>query len=97
MDATSVTPVSTTEPSEILKFPVPNLWPGHRHVKTQSFPIKTLQNIEIMVEDNNLIISGERRMEKDIKAACKDSVLKVVLPKKEEAKPRQIKIEVGQA
>lgn len=85
------------------------------------------KEIEIKVEDNNLIISGERRMEKDvkeenyhriersygsfqrnftlphavdresIKAAYKDGVLKVVLPKKEEAKPRQIKIDVGQA
>lgn len=85
------------------------------------------KEIEIKVEDNTLIISGERRMEKDvkeenyhriersygsfrrsftlphsvdrekIKAGYKDGVLKVVLPKKEEAKPRQIKIDVGQA
>lgn len=42
-------------------------------------------------------ITGERKEEKGIKAAYKDGVLKVVLPKKEEAKPRQIKIDVAQA
>ena len=83
------------------------------------------KDIEIKVEDNNLIVSGERRKEKEvkeenyhriersygsfyrsftlphavdrenIKASYKDGVLKVVLPKKEEAKPKQIKIDVG--
>lgn len=83
------------------------------------------KDIAIKIEDNNLILSGERRMEKEvkeenyhriersygnshrsftlphavdrenIKASYKDGVLKVVLPKKEEAKPRQIKIDVG--
>ena len=83
------------------------------------------KDIDIKVEDNNLIVSGERRMEKEvkeesyhriersygsfhrsftlphavdregIKASYKDGVLKVVLPKKEEAKPKQIKIDVG--
>jgi len=33
----------------------------------------------------------------NITAAYKDGVLEVVLPKKEEAKPKQIKIDVGQA
>lgn len=85
------------------------------------------KDIQIKVEDNNLFISGERRMEKEvkeesyhriersygsfqrsftlpptvdregIKATCKDGVLKVVLPKKEEAKPKQIKIDVAKA
>jgi HSP20 family protein len=85
------------------------------------------KDIGIKVEDNNLIVSGERRMEKEvkeenyhriersygsfhrsfalpstvdrenIKASYKDGVLKVILPKKEEAKPKQIKIDVGKA
>ena len=85
------------------------------------------KDIDIKVEDNNLIICGERRMEKEvkeesyhrversygsfhrsftvpqsvdrenIKASYKDGVLKVVLPKKAEATPRQIKIDVGRA
>jgi HSP20 family protein len=84
------------------------------------------KDIEIKVEDNVLSVSGERKMEKDIreenyhriersygsfsrsftlpqtvdrekiKASYKDGVLKVVLPKKEEVKPKQIKIDVGQ-
>ena len=85
------------------------------------------KDIDIKVEDNVLSITGERRMEKEvkeenyhriersygsfnrsftlprtvdregIKAAYKDGVLKVTLPKKEETKPKQIKIDVGQA
>src|SRR3990172_6635716 len=85
------------------------------------------KDIAIKVEDNVLSITGERRMEKEvkeenyhrieraygsfnrsftlprtvdrdgIKAAYKDGVLKVSLPKKEETKPKQIKIDVAQA
>jgi HSP20 family protein len=85
------------------------------------------KDIQIKVEDNILSVSGERRMEKEvkeenyhriersygsfsrsftlpqtvdrdqIKAAYKDGVLKVTLPKKEEVKPKQIKIDVAQA
>ena len=84
------------------------------------------KDIAIKVEDNILVVSGERRMEKEvkeenyhriersygnfhrsftlphtvdrdnIKASYKDGVLKVVLPKKEEVKPKQIKIDIGQ-
>jgi HSP20 family protein len=84
------------------------------------------KDIEIKVEDNILILSGERKMEKEvkeenyhrieraygsfnrsftlprtvdrenIKASYKDGVLKVLLPKKEEVKPKQIKIDVTQ-
>ena len=84
------------------------------------------KDIEIKVEDNILILSGERKMEREvkeenyhrieraygsfnrsftlprtvdrenIKAAYKDGVLKVLLPKKEEVKPKQIKIDVTQ-
>ena len=85
------------------------------------------KDIDIKVEDNVLSITGERRMEKEvkeenyhrieraygsfnrsftlprtvdregIKAAYKDGVLKVSLPKKEEVKPKQIKIDVAPA
>jgi HSP20 family protein len=84
------------------------------------------KDIEIKVEDNLLILSGERKMEKEvkeenyhrieraygsfnrsftlprtvdrenIKASYKDGVLRVLLPKKEEVKPKQIKIDVTQ-
>jgi HSP20 family protein len=84
------------------------------------------KDIDIKVEDNVLSITGERRMEKEvkeenyhrieraygsfnrsftlprtvdregIKAAYKDGVLRVALPKREETKPKQIKIEVSQ-
>jgi HSP20 family protein len=85
------------------------------------------KDISIKVEDNVLSVSGERKMEKEvkeenyhriersygsfsrsftlpqtvdrdtIKASYKDGVLKVTLPKKEEVKPKQIKIDVGPA
>ena len=85
------------------------------------------KDIQIKVEDNILVLSGERSMEKEvkeenyhrieraygtfnrsftlprtvdrekIKASYKDGILKVLLPKKEEDKPKQIKIDVGGA
>lgn len=85
------------------------------------------KDIDIKVEESILSLSGERRMEKEvkeenyhriersygsfhrsfslprtvdregIKASYKDGVLKVILPKKEEIKPKQIKIDVAQA
>ena len=85
------------------------------------------KDIEIKVEDNILTLSGDRRMEKEvkeenyhriersygsflrsftlpqtvdrenIKASYKDGVLKLSLPKKEEVKPKQIKIDVAPA
>jgi HSP20 family protein len=84
------------------------------------------KDIEVKVEDAILSLSGERRMEKEvkeenyhriersyggfhrsftlpqtvdrdkIKAAYKDGVLKVTLPKKEEVTPKQIKVDVAQ-
>ena len=108
------------------------LGPGGRHLRDRQgnrlkaeLPEMQEKDIDIKVEDNNLIVSGERRMEKEvkeenyhriersygsfhrsftlphavdrenIKASYKDGVLKVVLPKKEEAKPKQIKIDIG--
>jgi HSP20 family protein len=100
---------------------------GKEIILKAELPEMQEKDIEIKVEDNNLILSGERRMEKEvkeenyhriersygsfhrsftlpntvdrenIKASYKDGVLKVILPKKEEAKPKQIKIDVGKA
>jgi HSP20 family protein len=85
-------------------------------------PGMTAKNIEIKLENNVLLLKGERRFEKEAKeenyhriereygnfsrafslpasinaekvtAAYKDGVLKVVLPKKEEVKPKPITI-----
>jgi HSP20 family protein len=83
------------------------------------------KDVDVKVEDNVLTVSGERRMEKEVKeehyhriersygsfsrsftlpqtvdrerigAAYKDGMLRITLPKREEVKPKQIKIEVG--
>lgn len=88
-------------------------------------PEVKLENIDIRVEDGNLTLRGERKLEKvenekgyhriersygsfsrtftlpdtihseNVKASFKDGVLTVTLPKKEMAKPRQIKVEVS--
>lgn len=88
-------------------------------------PEVKLENIDIRVEDGNLTLRGERKLEKvenekgyhriersygsfsrtftlpdtihpeNVKASFKEGVLTVVLPKKEMAKPRQIKVEVS--
>ncbi len=88
-------------------------------------PEVKLENIDIRVEDGNLTLRGERKLEKvenekgyhriersygsfsrtftlpdtihpeNVKASFKDGVLTIVLPKKEMAKPRQIKVEVS--
>ena len=85
------------------------------------------KDIEIKIEDSTLIVSGERRMEEEvkeenyhriersygsfhrsfslpqtvdrdkIKAGYKNGVLTVTLAKREEVKPKQIRIDVGQA
>ena len=82
------------------------------------------KDIQIKVEDNILVVAGERQMEKEvkeenyhriersygsfsrsftlpqtvdrdqIKAAYKDGVLKVTLPKKEEVKPKKVEIKL---
>jgi HSP20 family protein len=100
---------------------------GKEIILKAELPEMQEKDIEIKVEDNNLILSGERRMEKEvkeenyhriersygsfhrsftlpntvdrenIKASYKDGLLKVVLPKKEEAKPKQITIDVAKA
>ena len=83
------------------------------------------KDIDIKVEDNNLIISGERRMEKEVKeenyhrversygkflrsfslpsnvdsqkisARFANGLLTIEMPKREETKPKSIKVQVG--
>ena len=97
--------------------------------RTPLHELATMQekDIGIKVEDNDLILSGERKMEKEIKeenyrriersdgsfhrsfslpntvdrenikATCTNGVLKVVLPKNEEAKTKRITTDVGKA
>jgi len=83
------------------------------------------KDIEIQVENNTLILRGERKFEKEakrenfhrieraygnfsrsftlpntidqerIRADYKDGILKVMMPKREEIKPKQIKVALG--
>lgn len=83
------------------------------------------KDIDIQVENNTLVLRGERKFEKDakrenfhrierayggfarsftlpntidqerIKADYKDGILKIVMPKREEIKPKQIKVAVS--
>ncbi len=106
--------------------PVVDIFETEKEIVLQAeLPGMQEKDIDIKVEDNVLSVSGERRMEKEvkeenyhrieraygsfnrsftlprtvdregIKAAYKDGVLKVSLPKKEEVKPKQIKIDVA--
>ncbi len=82
------------------------------------------EDIEVQIEGNNLIISGERKLEREgskqnyhriergygrfrrtfslpsgvasegTRASCESGVLKVVLPKLDEAAPRQITVKI---
>lgn len=93
-------------------------------VVTAEIPGVSEKDIDVRIENNQLIIKGERKFEKEtkeenyhrieriygnfyrsfslpsavdhekVKAEYKNGVLKVVLGKKEEVKPKQIKIEV---
>ena len=118
---------ATREPARYLA-PAVDIYETDKEIVMKAeLPEMQEKDIEIKVEDNILIVSGERKMEKEvkeehyhriersygsfhrsftlphtvdrenIKASYKDGVLKVVLPKKEEVKPKQIKIDVAQA
>lgn len=93
-------------------------------VVTAEIPGVSEKDIDVRIENNQLIIKGERKFEKEtkeenyhrieriygnfyrsfslpsavdhekVKAEYKNGVLKIVLGKKEEIKPKQIKIEV---
>lgn len=93
-------------------------------VVTAEIPGVSEKDIDVRIENNQLIVKGERKFEKEtkeenyhrieriygnfyrsfslpstvdhekVKAEYKNGVLKIVLGKKEEVKPKQIKIEV---
>ncbi|MCZ7626694.1 MAG: Hsp20/alpha crystallin family protein [Candidatus Methylomirabilis sp.] len=93
-------------------------------VMKAELPGVSRDNIDIQVQDNSLMLKGERKFEREvkeenylrieraygafhrafnlptdiqqdkIKAVFKDGVLEVTMPKAEEAKPKQVKIDV---
>ncbi len=93
-------------------------------VMKAELPGVSRDNIDIQVQDNTLMLKGERKFEREvkeenylriersygafqraftlptvvqrdkIKATFKDGVLEVTMPKAEEAKPKQVKIDV---
>ena len=97
---------------------------GEKFVLKLEIPEVDKESIDIKINDNELTIRGERKLEPGIepdsyhrmergygtftrsfsltktidstkiKAAIKDSILRIELPKKEEVKPKQIKIDL---
>jgi HSP20 family protein len=97
---------------------------GEKFVLKLEIPEVDKESIDIKINDNELTIRGERKLEPGIepdsyhrmergygtftrsfsltktidstkiKAAIKDGILRIDLPKKEEVKPKQIKIEL---
>jgi HSP20 family protein len=97
---------------------------GNRYVLKLEIPEVDKESIDIRINDNELTIKGERKIEagtepehyhrmergygaftrsfsltktigtSNIKATINDGVLRIEIPKKEETKPKQIKIEV---
>ena len=97
---------------------------GEKFVLKLELPEVDKESIDIKINDNELTIRGERKLEPGIepdsyhrmergygtftrsfsltktidstkiKAAIKDGILRIDLPKKEEVKPKQIKIEL---
>ena len=97
---------------------------GEKFVLKIEIPEVDKESIDIKINDNELTIRGERKLEPGIepdsyhrmergygtftrsfsltktidstkiKAAIKDGILRIELPKKEEVKPKQIKIEL---
>ena len=97
---------------------------GEKFVLKLEIPEVDKESIDIKINDNELTIRGERKIEPGIepdsyhrmergygtftrsfsltktidstkiKAAIKDGILRIELPKKEEVKPKQIKIEL---
>lgn len=98
---------------------------GHEVVVKMEVPEVDQKDIDVQIEDNVLVIQGERRLEREEKkhnyhriecfygnfrrtfalpasidqdkvvANCDKGMLKIVLPKKAEAKPRQIDVEMN--
>ncbi len=80
----------------------------HELVVKADLPEVDPKDLDIRVENNILTIRGERKFEKkvneenylrveraSIKADYQNGVLTLSIPKKEEAKPKQIKVNVG--
>ena len=83
----------------------------HELVVKADLPDVKPEDLDIRVENNILTIRGERKFEKKadeknylrvervnaeaIKADYQDGVLTLSIPKREEAKPKQIKVNVG--
>ncbi len=65
----------------------------HELVVKADLPEVDPKDLDIRVENNILTIRGERKFEK--KADYQNGVLTLSIPKKEEAKPKQIKVNVG--
>ena len=110
-------------PRRIWSPPVDILERENEVILKVDLPEMNQNDIEIKVEENTLIIRGERKFIQEtphgnylqierpygtfqrtfaiprmidlerIKAACKDGVLRIVLPKKEEVHPKQIVVE----
>ncbi len=76
----------------------------HELVVKADLPDVNPQDLDIRVENNILTIRGERKFENKvneenyseaIKADYQNGVLTLSIPKREEAKPKQIKVNVG--
>jgi HSP20 family protein len=110
-------------PGRVWSPPVDILERGNEVILKVDLPEMNQNDINIKVEENTLIIQGERKFIKEtpdcnylqierpygtfqrtfdiprmidlerIKAAYKDGVLRIVLPKKEEVRPKQILVE----
>jgi HSP20 family protein len=95
-----------------------------RGILKAELPEVSQKDIDIQVENNTLVLRGERKLEKEarrenfhrieraygafarsftlpatidqekIRADYKDGILKVVMPKREETKPKQIRVSV---
>jgi len=52
------------------------------------------KDVDISLHDDILTIKGQKKQSDKIKASYKDGILKIILPKSEEAKKKEVKIKV---
>jgi HSP20 family protein len=65
-------------------------------VAKMDIPEVELKDVDIRLENHTLTVKGERKFENEkVRADYKNGVLSIVLPKKEVAKPRTIKVEIS--